>query len=301
MLEILANRALSGLIVMAIMGTLAYKAKFVDISGLISAFIIGFLVWYTGGPAAFSLVLFFFLAAGVATRFKYKAKAKVGLAQEGKGRRSWKNVMGSGIIPLLFSVAMFFSPTQEIQFWMFGGFIGAISTTTADTLASEIGVFSKRKPRLITHLRRKVPRGTIGAVSLLGEGVALLAGVMIGIIALVFYFLAPGTVPIATFEQMIFILPLAVLTGFIGCNLDSFIGAVAQNRYVCEICGAITDKEFHCDYETKYVGGFKRFTNMHVNLGSSGMGASLGVVLGAGLFVWILGGLFLWLLASSSS
>lgn len=301
MLEILANRALSGLIVMAIMGTLAYKAKFVDISGLISAFIIGFLVWYTGGPAAFSLVLFFFLAAGVATRFKYKAKAKVGLAQEGKGRRSWKNVMGSGIIPLLFSVAMFFSPTQEIQFWMFGGFIGAIATTTADTLASEIGVFSKRKPRLITHLRRKVPRGTIGAVSLLGEGVALLAGVMIGIIALMFYFLAPGTVPIATFEQMIFILPLAVLTGFIGCNLDSFIGAVAQNRYVCEICGAITDKEFHCDYETKYVGGFKRFTNMHVNLGSSGMGASLGVVLGAGLFVWILGGLFLWLLASSSS
>ncbi len=301
MLELLANRALSGLIVMGLLATLAYKAGFVDISGLVSAFAIGFLVWYTGGPAAFSLLLFFFLSSGIATKFKYKAKAKRGLAQEGKGRRSWKNVIGSGIIPLLFSIAIYIAPTQDIQYWMFGGFIGAVATTSADTLASEIGVFSKRKPRLITHLRRKVPRGTIGAVSLLGEGVAVLAGVVIGTIALAFAFLAPATVPIATSQQLLFIMPLSVLTAFIGCNLDSLLGAVFQNRFVCEICGAITDKEFHCDYETKYIGGFKRFTNMHVNLGSSGMGATMGVILGAGLFVWILGGLFFWMLASSSS
>jgi hypothetical protein len=40
---------------------------------------------------------------------------------------------------------------------------------------------------------------------------------------------------------------------------------------------------------------------MHVNLGSSGLGATLGIVLGAGLFVWILGGLFFWIAASSSN
>ncbi|MHA1960959.1 MAG: DUF92 domain-containing protein [Candidatus Thorarchaeota archaeon] len=304
MLEIFANRALSGLLVMAVMGTLAYKAGFVDISGLISAFIIGFAVWYTGGPASFTILLFFFLAAGMATKFKYNAKSKAGLAQEGKGKRSWKNVIGSGIIPLVFSIGMYaanVSGNLDLAFWMFGGFIGAVATTTADTLASEIGVFSKRKPRLITHLRRKVPKGTIGAVSLLGEGVALLAGLIIGVIALSFHLLAPGTVPINSVEQLVFLIPLAVMTGFIGCNLDSLIGAIAQNRFVCEICGSITDSEFHCDYETKYVGGFKRFTNMHVNLGSSGIGATLGVVLGAGLFVWILGGLFFWVLASSSS
>lgn len=301
MLELLANRALSGLIVMGILGTGAYKAGFVDISGLVSAFAIGFLVWYTGGPAAFTLLLFFFFSAGVATKFKYKAKAKKGLAQESKGRRSWKNVIGSGIIPLIFSIGMFFAPTQELQYWMFGGFIGSVATTTSDTLASEIGVFSKKKPRLITHLRRKVPAGTIGAVSLLGEGVALAAGVIIGVIVLIFAVFTPGMVPIATSEQFMFIMPLAILTGFIGCNMDSLFGAVFQNRFVCEICGAITDKEFHCGYETKYIGGFKRFTNMHVNLGSSGMGATLGIILGAGLFVWILGALFFWMLASSSN
>ncbi|MHA1908500.1 MAG: DUF92 domain-containing protein [Candidatus Thorarchaeota archaeon] len=308
-LELLTHPVMSGLILMAFIGALAYKAHFVDVSGLISAFVIGFTIWYTGGVAAFVITLFFFLSSGLATKYKYKAKAKVNLAQEGKGKRSWKNVFGSGLIPMLFSIGIHLTKPgilfQTIDpFWsfaMFGGFIGAIATTAADTLASEIGVFSKSKPRLITNLRRKVPRGTIGAVSLLGEAVAVLAGVFIGGIALVFAVLAPGWVPIYGIEQMIMILPLAVLTAFMGCNLDSLIGALVQNRFVCEICGAIVDKEFHCDYETKYIGGFKSFSNAHVNFGSSGMGAALGIVLGAGLFIWILGGLFFWILASSSN
>ncbi|MFX1484257.1 MAG: DUF92 domain-containing protein [Promethearchaeota archaeon] len=307
MLQIWTNPAVSGLLVMAIVGALAYKLDFVDISGLISAFVVGFTIWYTGGVASFIIILFFFLSAGLATRIKYKEKAKQNLAQEGKGKRSWKNVFGSGIIPMMFSIGMYLTGlSQELTaaswpFLMFGGYIGAVATTSADTLASEIGVFSKSKPRLITNLRRKVPKGTIGAVSLLGEGVALFAGLFIGLLALMFALISPGLVPaIATSEQLIVIVPLSLLTAFIGCNLDSLFGAVLQNRFVCGICGAVTDKEFHCNYETKYVGGFKSFTNMHVNLGSSGVGATLGIVLGAGLFVWILGGLFFWIAASSS-
>ncbi|MGQ4911135.1 MAG: DUF92 domain-containing protein [Candidatus Thorarchaeota archaeon] len=308
MFEVLAHPAVSGLLVMGVIGALTYKLRFVDISGLISAFVVGFTVWYTGGVGAFMILLFFFVGAGLATKYKYRTKMKQNVAQEGKGRRSWRNVFGSGAIPMFFSIAMYlsmmFSDLVDAgwPFLLFGGYIGAVATTTADTLASEIGVFSKRKPRLITNLRRKVPRGTIGAVSLLGEGAAIFAGLFIGLMALFFAVFLPGWVPaINGPDQVMIIFPLAVLTAFIGCNLDSLFGAVLQNRYVCEICGAMTDKEFHCDYETKYVGGFKSFTNMHVNLGSSGMGATLGIVLGAGLFVWILGGLFFWIVASSSN
>ncbi|MDF1537534.1 MAG: DUF92 domain-containing protein [Candidatus Thorarchaeota archaeon] len=307
MFELLFHPVISGLLIMAFIGALVYKLHFVDVSGLISAFVVGFTVWYTGGVAAFVILLFFFVSSGVATKYKYKAKAKVNLAQEGKGKRSWRNVFGSGLIPMIFSIGIYlaqpglFTTDPFWSFAMFGGFVGAVATTSADTLASEIGVFSKSKPRLITNLRRKVPRGTIGAVSLLGELVAVFAGVAIGVIAILFALLAPGWVPVSNFDQLIVIFPLAVLTAFMGCNLDSLIGAVLQNRFVCEICGAIVDKEFHCDYETKYVGGYKRFTNMHVNFGSSVMGSSLGIILGAGLFVWILGGLFIWILASSSN
>ncbi len=305
MFELLTHPVVSGLIVMAFIGALTYRLRFVDVSGLIGAFVVGFTVWYTGGVAAFTLLLFFFVSAGLATKYKYKAKLKRNVAQEGKGKRSWKNVFGSGIIPMIFSIGIFVSQQLTTDpfypFAMFAAYVGAVATTAADTLASEVGVFSSRKPRLITNLRRKVPRGTIGAVSLLGEGVAILAGTIVGFICLFFAFLAPGWIPVFTFDQLLLIFPLSVLTAFIGCNMDSLLGAVFQNKFVCEICGAVTDKEFHCDYETKYIGGFKRFTNMHVNLGSSGIGATLGVVLGAGLFVWILGGLFFWILASSSN
>lgn len=307
MLELLTHPVISGLMVMAFLGALTYKLHFVDVSGLIGAFVVGFTVWYTGGIAAFTILLFFFVASGIATKYKYKSKAKVGLAQEGKGKRSWRNVLGSGLIPMMFSIGIMLARTYTTDpfyaFAMFGGFIGAVATTTADTLASEIGVFSKSKPRLITNLRRKVPRGTIGAVSLLGEGVAVFAGVVIGVIALLFAFFAPGMIPVNPNmpEQILLIFPLAVLTAFMGCNIDSLLGAVFQNRFVCELCGAVTDKEFHCEYETKYVGGYRQFTNAHVNFGSSGMGATLGIVLGAGLLVWILGGLFFWILASSSN
>lgn len=73
---------------MGFLGVLTYKVRFVDISGLIAAFVVGFTVWAAGGPPAFVVLLFFFISAGIATKYKYKAKAKKDLAQEGKGRRS---------------------------------------------------------------------------------------------------------------------------------------------------------------------------------------------------------------------
>jgi uncharacterized protein (TIGR00297 family) len=305
MFELLTNPVVSGIILMTLLGGVSYKLHFVDISGLISAFMVGFIVWYAGGPAAFTVLLFFFLSSGMATKFKYKAKAKAGVAQESKGRRSWKNVTASGIVPTLFAIGMYLAPrlssNPDLPFFMFAGLVGAIATTTSDNLASEIGVFSKRTPRLITNLRRKVPRGTIGAVSLLGEQVAMAAGFAIGIIVVLFAYFVPSTVPITNPNQIQFFIPLAVLTGFVGCNMDSVLGAVVQNKFVCDICGTVTDKEVHCNYQTKYVGGYKWFSNMHVNLGSSTMGATLGIVLGGGLFVWVFGGVFFWILASSSS
>ncbi len=293
---------------MGLIGALSYRLHFVDISGLISAFVVGFTVWYTGGPAAFTILLFYFIAAGIATKFKYKAKARLGIAQEAKGKRSWKNVFGSGTIPMLFSIGVYLSRQLAVQglvdpalpFWVFGGYVGAVSTIAADTLASELGVFSKNKPRLITNLRRRVPTGTIGGVSLLGEIVALFAGTLIGYMLVLFAVFAPPLIPVSSPEQIYYLMPLAILTAFVGCNMDSLVGATLQNRYVCEICGMITDKEFHCGYETKYVGGFKRLSNFVVNFSSSGTGATFGVILAAGLFVWVLSGIFFWLLASSS-
>ena len=45
MLDILTDPAVSGLLVMTLVGALAYKLHFVDISGLISAFVVGFITF----------------------------------------------------------------------------------------------------------------------------------------------------------------------------------------------------------------------------------------------------------------
>ena len=122
-----------------------------------------------------------------------------------------------------------------------GGFIGAISTATTDTLASEIGVLDAH-PRLITTLQ-KVDPGTNGAVSVLGTVSGMAGAVVIGIAA---YFLGIVPNPVSS-------IVVALVSGTIGCFGDSILGALFENR------GWIT--------------------NEHVNLLATIFGAIVGILL----------------------
>ena len=122
-----------------------------------------------------------------------------------------------------------------------GGFIGAIATATADTLASEIGVIDP-KPRLITTLQ-KVDPGTNGAVSPLGTAVAIVGAAIIGIAA---FFLGIVSNPLS-------VIVVSVISGTVGCFMDSILGALFENR------------------------GY--ITNEHVNLLATIVGAIVGIIL----------------------
>lgn len=98
-----------------------------------------------------------------------------------------------------------------------GGFIGAIATATADTLASEIGIL--QRPRLITTMR-KVDPGTDGAISVLGTLVGIIGAAIIGIAA---FFLGIISDPFLS-------LKIAVVSGTVGCFMDSILGAVFERR-----------------------------------------------------------------------
>ena len=122
-----------------------------------------------------------------------------------------------------------------------GGFIGAIATATADTLASEIGVLDQN-PRLITTFQ-KVNPGTNGAVSVLGTAVGIAGAAVIGIAA---YFL--GIMPNALSAILV-----SIISGTVGCFMDSILGALFENQ------GWIT--------------------NEHVNLIATIVGAIVGILL----------------------
>jgi uncharacterized protein (TIGR00297 family) len=95
-------------------------------------------------------------------------------------------------------------------------YVGCVATAAADTLASEIGV-TGGIPRLITTLKQ-VPIGTNGGVTLVGEIVAVLGGIVIASAA---FLLGVITLPMAA---------VCVVAGFIGTNIDSLVGALIENR-----------------------------------------------------------------------
>ena len=95
-------------------------------------------------------------------------------------------------------------------------YVACVATAAADTLASEIGV-TGGIPYMITTLK-KVPIGTNGGVTLVGETVALLGAFAVSLVALLIGVITPSMLVICT------------LAGFAGTNIDSFVGATLENK-----------------------------------------------------------------------
>jgi uncharacterized protein (TIGR00297 family) len=64
------------------------------------------------------------------------------------------------------------------------GFVAALAAANADTWATELGVLSRKEPRLLTT-GQKVEKGTSGAVSGYGILAAVAGAAAIGLLALV--------------------------------------------------------------------------------------------------------------------
>ncbi len=145
----------------------------------------------------------------LSTRYEYDKKKAMNVAEGEFGRRSWKNVIGNGLIPT------FMAATGN-----FHGYLGAVSTALADTLAAEIGVLSHTQPRLITNPSKVVPHGTDGGITLLGTAVGIIGASLIGILAYILF-------------QNLYYTTVAIVSGFVGCMSDSVLGALLErNGYI---------------------------------------------------------------------
>lgn len=184
----------------------SYRQNALDLTGSVFATVFGLIIWHTQGFSFFLIILSFFIISYAGTQVKSSMKKDINNEQS---TRSIDNVVSNGLIP-------FFSALFGFNFIFFG----SISSALADTLASELGVLSKRKPFMITDFREVLP-GKDGAISTVGLLVSGLAGV---IIAFLVAFTGSSEV------HVLFLVIILSISGFLGSLFDSFLGATLERR-----------------------------------------------------------------------
>ncbi|XP_024392744.1 protein VTE6, chloroplastic [Physcomitrium patens] len=189
-----------------------------SIPGVMSAFLLGLFTFRAFGLPGTVIVFLYFLIGTAATKVNYKLKKAEGTAEKRGGRRGPGSVWGSGTAGTLCAIATIcgvFGPAW-VPLWRLG-FLASFCTKLSDTMGSEIGKAFGRTTYLVTTMT-VVPRGTDGAVSLVGTFAGLIASVFLAFIG--------------------YVVALADLPGAIICvgaaqvaNLcESFIGAALQGQ-----------------------------------------------------------------------
>jgi uncharacterized protein (TIGR00297 family) len=206
---------IQALIFAFMLGYLAYRARIADISAMLSATLLGVVIIISSNFSWFFILLSFFLLGGIFTRYKYNFKLARGIAEGKGGVRGYKNVFSNSLAALALAMAFKIFPASAS--FLLPAYLGSIATATGDTLASEIGETCRTEPRMITTLK-KVPAGTDGAVSNLGEYAAFFGASVIAILA--FFLIQKDTG----------LLIAVAAGGFIGTNIDSVLGATLQQK-----------------------------------------------------------------------
>ncbi len=211
---------------------LAFRARALSMSGLLTAWLLGLFIFLCGGWIWVWPMVVFFVLSSILTRYSRRASAlseQVGLTavpRTNPGQRDLVQVLANGGIPLLVALAYGWGRLEPLYLV----YLAALAGATADTWATEIGSWSRRPPRdIITH--RPIPQGTSGGVTWLGTtgslmGAATLAAVGWGLQP---QLLSPSRWLIIT------------AIGFFAALVDSLLGATVQARYRDPATGEITE------------------------------------------------------------
>lgn len=237
----------------------------IDSRGFLASATVGFAVMYGGGFRWFIVVAVFFILAVAFTLYKYGYKRGLGSAQGKGGARNWPHILANGGLVSLVALWNLFSPAPALA----AIFLGAISTSAADTAATELGLLSHSQPRLITHPSEVVTPGTSGGVSPLGFAGAALASLVIGALA----------VPLGILPDRYLLIPLSLVAGVTGAVVDSLIGAALQRKGYCVTCLKPTEALRHCGEKTVPTRGNPIIENNVVNLLSTVAGAGVALAI----------------------
>jgi len=211
------------------MAAASYYRKIFDLSGSVCGFVIGMIIGICGNVLWLLLLLVFLFTSFAATKFRFDWKKSQGFQEGKKGERTWRNVAANGAIPTAIAFLSFAAEASGSTGEFFGKdiasfiFVSAIAVAASDTAASEIGIIDPRVYMITTFER--VQRGVDGGVSLTGTFAAFIAAAFTSAMSYVIF---------AEFDKALLHGPstlfIPMLCGFLGCQIDSVIGATWEQR-----------------------------------------------------------------------
>ena len=247
----------------------AYKAKAIDATGALAGGVISFAAFLAGGYSWLLVIVAFFAISSFLTRYRYDYKKQLGSAQEKGGVRSWPNTLANGLVAGLAALAEI-ATHQDI---FIVGFMGAIAAAMSDTVATEIGLLSRSKPRMIVNLKKFVEPGTSGGITLMGELACLTSALVIAAIGNILGILSGSLRTLSAAALSV------ILGAIIATNFDSLIGGTVQGRNKCVVCGVKTEALTHHDKPTVSIQGKRFLDNNVVNLIATLTGALASIAL----------------------
>ncbi|KAG2425697.1 hypothetical protein HXX76_013539 [Chlamydomonas incerta] len=175
-------------------------------SGALAAFTVG-AVHMTAGLQFGATLILFYLTSSKLTRVGAKRKAEVEEEHKEGGRRNAVQVLANSLAACVFAELLYVLSSSSAaavargtdveegllarlllrggvdmrlaRVLLAGAFLGHYACCCADTWASELGILSRSRPRLITT-GRPVPPGTNGGVSALGLACSAAGGAFMG-------------------------------------------------------------------------------------------------------------------------
>jgi uncharacterized protein (TIGR00297 family) len=260
-------RLLLGLLFSSGIALLAYRRRSLDKSGVAGAIAAGTGIFGMGGWSWGLSLIYFFVSSSLLSHFRQRDKAGIAADKFSKGsQRDLAQAAANGGLATLFAIIYGLARSPSTRRLAQAGFTGALATANADTWATELGVLSAAKPRLITTGKPVAP-GTSGGITPLGTAASSLGACSLG----VFFWAWQG------FRKSLAPMPLiALISGMAGSLFDSFLGATLQAMYYCPVCETETERRFHrCGTRTRPLRGIAWINNDVVNFMATACGSAV--------------------------
>lgn len=244
-------------IVTPLIVAVAYEKRILTPYGIAVALVLDIAASVAFGNAGFLILLSFLLISVIADKIK---KQKSSAAAD--NARNEIQVLANGGSALVCAAAYVFSHEPVFA----AAFAAAMAESLADTVSSGVGALAKCTFDLFRF--KKCESGVSGGVSGIGTAAALVASFLIPSFAFSLGLIKP-----------IYILICGALA-FVGCFVDSLIGSLLQEKYICKRCKRVTEDKIHCNMPTVKASGLSFVDNNVTNFVSNALVAILVILVG---------------------